>query len=399
MIQAILALMAAAAVQAPQDPPGFWERNTLLGDLGGARTALEERGIIFALAFTAEVLSNVHGGVRRDTGADLLLDWVIDADLDKAIGWTGGSARVNPMWLAGDGIAGDVGDLTLVSNITGRGEVRVFEAWLQQALGPVFSLRAGILAADQEFIISTSGLLYYNSVFGGPVFVTPNLAWPIYPVGTPGARARFDLAPGVYVQGALYDGDPGAEDFNPTGLRVRLSDADGLFTIVEAGWTYGQALPGTIKVGRFHHTADFVDFTSGATVSGLRGGYLVVEQKVWKGEEGTLDAFLRFGFSEEDRSFVSFGIDAGLNFTGLVPGRPDDVLGLGGIYAHISRAFARSQPDRSLWGHETVFEATYKIAISPWWSLQPDLQVIVHPGGSTAIRNAVVLAIRIDLLF
>ena len=367
----MLALLAAFLVQ---EPPGFWERETLL-------EAPELQGVTFTLAYTAEVISNVHGGVRRDTGVDQLVDWVIDADLQKALGWAGGSARINPLWLMGDGVAGDVGDLTLASNVTGRGEIRLFEAWIQQSIDRICSLRAGILAADQEFVLTSSGALFFNSVFGGPVFLTPNLAWPMYPVGAPGARVRFDLAEGLYVQGAVYDGHPGTEDFNQTGLRIRLSDADGVFSIAEAGASVGGL---TLKAGAFHHTD-----------GDASGGYGVVEQKIVEG----LTVFTRIGYSQEDRSFVALGIDSGITVTGLIPGRPQDVVGLGVITARISRDFARSQPDRALWGHETVVELTYKIALAPWWSLQPDVQYIVHPGGSTATPNAVVVGLRLDLLF
>jgi porin len=370
----MLALLAAVLMQVPQEPPGVWERDSLLD-------APEVRGVTFTLAYTAEVISNVHGGLRRDTGVDQLVDWVIDADLQKAVGWAGGSARINPIWLMGDGVAGDVGDLTLASNITGRGEVRLFEAWFQQSIDRVCSLRVGLLAADQEFVLTSSGTLFFNSVFGGPVFLTPNLAWPMYPVGAPGARVRVELAEGLYFQGAVYDGHPGTEQFNQTGLRIRLSDAEGMFSIVEAGGSVGGL---TVKAGVFHHTAG--DST---------GGYGVVEQEIVDG----LSVFARIGYSQEDRSFVALGIDTGITVRGLIPGRPQDVLGLGVITARISRDFAQSQPDRALWGHETVVELTYKIAIAPWWSLQPDVQYVVHPGGSTATPNAVVVGLRLDLLF
>src|SRR5438045_2291684 len=121
MIAAWLVALVAATQDPPKEPPGFWERDTLLGDAGGIRPALSRHGVTSTIAFTGELISNTRGGVHQDTGADLLLDWVIDADLNKALGWTGGSAHLNPMWLAGDGVTGDVGDLTLVSNITGRG--------------------------------------------------------------------------------------------------------------------------------------------------------------------------------------------------------------------------------------------------------------------------------------
>jgi porin len=407
MIAAYLAVLLAATQEPPKETPGFWERDTLLGDLGGVRPALAQHGITTTIAFTGEIMSNIHGGVRQDTGADLLLDWVIDVDLNKAIGWTGGSAHLNPMWLAGDGIGDDVGDLTFVSNISGRGGVRIYEIWLQQSVfEDALSLRAGILAADQEFILSGPGMLYFNSVFGGPVFLSPNLRWPIYPVGALGARLKANLAKGVYVQAAAYNGDPGSEEANRSGLRTRLTNAGGVFSILEAGWSTGETLRSSLKAGAFHHSGDFVEFETGAVRHGLSGGYVAGEQALFRDlssiggcKEGGVDIFLRNGIAQDDRAFVVYGLDAGVNVLGLLPGRPADVLGLGVIYARISREFAAAQPDRPLWGQETLFEATYKITLTPWWSLQPDFQYVVHPGGSTAMANAIVLGVRIDLLF
>jgi len=393
MTYTLLTLLAAAALQAPpQDPPptGFWEQPTMTGDLGGIRPAHADAGVTYTLAFTAEMLSNVRGGLEQESTADLLLDWVIDADLNKAFGWVGASARINPMWLAGTGISDEVGDLTRVSNITGREGVRIFEAWFQQTLfNGAFSLRAGILAADQEFVLTTAGTLYFNSVFGAPVFTSANVTTPIYPVGAPGARARIDLTKSAYLQAAVYEGDPGTEEFNRSGLRVRMTDEEGLFSIVEGGITLGDTLPTVLKAGGFHHSAHAAHH--------LNGGYVVVEQKLSR--EFGVDVFLRLGITEDDSSVVSLGLDCGINVTGLIPGRPADVLGIGFIYARISRDFARAQPDRPLWGHETVIEVTYKITVTQWLSVQPDLQVVVHPGGSTALPNATVLGIRVDVLF
>ena len=60
-------------------------------------------------------------------------------------------------------------------------------------------------------------------------------------------------------------------------------------------------------------------------------------------------------------------------------------------------------PDTS----ETVIEATYRGNISPWWSIQPDFQYIVRPGGNVEdpanpgmrVRNAAVIGLRSVLKF
>jgi carbohydrate-selective porin OprB len=84
----LLTLLAAAALQIPppKPPPGFWDQPTMIGDLGGVRPTLADAGVTFVLAFTGEVISNVDGGLQEDTAADMLLDWVIDADLKKGAG-------------------------------------------------------------------------------------------------------------------------------------------------------------------------------------------------------------------------------------------------------------------------------------------------------------------------
>ena len=46
-----------------------------------------------------------------------------------------------------------------------------------------------------------------------------------------------------------------------------------------------------------------------------------------------------------------------------------------------------------------MIEVTYKIAFAPWLMVQPDVQYVIHPGGSTALPNATVLGIRLDVLF
>src|SRR5882672_6544348 len=314
-------LLAAFLLQAapPEEPKDFWTRDTILGDLGGVRTDLEAGGLRWSLLYTGEIMSNVHGGLERDTGVDMLLDWVIDADFQKMLGWTGGSARINPLWIAGDGISEDVGDLTKVSNISARGGVRVFEAWVQQVLlDGGLSLRAGIMGADQEFAISPSSLLMFNSSFGAPIFLSGNLSWPIYPLGDLGFRVRCEPAKGFYLMGAVFEGDAGAEQFNRSGLNVRLRNGDGLFAIGGAGWTFDDQLTGMVKIGGFYHSADFIEFSTGKPVSGLGGGYAVLDKRIYKEGPipGALDFHLRFGFAQEDRAQISFGMSTGLKSTG-----------------------------------------------------------------------------------
>jgi porin len=56
-----------------------------------------------------------------------------------------------------------------------------------------------------------------------------------------------------------------------------------------------------------------------------------------------------------------------------------------------------------------VLEITYEARIAPWWLLQPDLQLVFHPGGYTQapppapvgqpIPNALVIGLRSAINF
>ena len=50
-------------------------------------------------------------------------------------------------------------------------------------------------------------------------------------------------------------------------------------------------------------------------------------------------------------------------------------------------------------GYELVLELTNKIQITPWMFLQPDLQIILHPGGTSNIPTAYVVGTRFGLTF
>ena len=56
---------------------------------------------------------------------------------------------------------------------------------------------------------------------------------------------------------------------------------------------------------------------------------------------------------------------------------------------------------------ETQFELSYILRVTPWWSIQPDLQYIVHPGGrvpnpldpTRAIGDAFIAGVRTTINF
>jgi porin len=50
-------------------------------------------------------------------------------------------------------------------------------------------------------------------------------------------------------------------------------------------------------------------------------------------------------------------------------------------------------------GAEMVLEATYQCQVTPWFIVQPDIQYILNPSGSTSLANAFVIGGRCAIVF
>jgi len=185
-------------------------------------------------------------------------------------------------------------------------------------------------------------------------------------------------------------------------------------------------LPGTYKLGGWFASADFNDLHFGTNGrgaiislgsdpsatplkhSGDGGVYAVVDQMVWRGKQQSLSLFLRGGYAPSDRNLVSYYVDGGAALKGPFEGRPHDVLSFAVAYAKISPDAAAVDRDASavVRDYETVFELDYSARIAPWWTVQPDIQYIVHPNGgqnpndpAQRLRNAFVTGLRSTVKF
>ena len=83
------------------------------------------------------------------------------------------------------------------------------------------------------------------------------------------------------------------------------------------------------------------------------------------------------------------------------------------IYSHISNGVAELDRDRILFtglpqpvhDYELSVDFTYQAQIVPGWTIQPDFQYIMHPGGHAPnpfaplvpIKNAVVIGVRTSI--
>jgi porin len=427
---------------------GFFERDRLTGDWGGLRKQWENAGIALGATDVSETLSNPTGGIRKLTIYQGLLDVSLNLDLEKLLNWPSASFYVDGYWISGEGLSRNaVGNLLAVSSIEALASTRLHDMWLQQEfLEHQASIRLGQIALDDEFYISQYSAGFLNSTFGCPDILSTDVpsGGPCYPFAAPGARLRAAPTPDLTLSGAVFNGNPappGPGDpqiLNSSGTNFLIGEG-GWFAVAELAYAFDQQPVSStnlsdVKFGGWYHSAGFPDLrrdtlgrsladpTSNgiaATHQGNFGLYLILDKMLWRRPDTAtqgLAAFLRVGAAPADRNLIRVEVDAGLTFKGLFPNRELDILGVGASYARIDYARRLDRDEilftgvqRPVRDYESVLEITYAARIAPWLLLQPDLQLVFHPGGLTSaplpapigqpIPNALVIGLRSGITF
>ena len=442
--------VAGAQAKDPEPPKLIWDQDTLTGDWGGARTTLKDKwGIDFSLTYIGETLGVLSGGLHRRASYEGRGDLSVTTDLEKMVGWTGGSTHVTVYNIHNGNYfnaVDNVGSIADPSNIDARATTRLFHAWFQQNFfNDRISIRMGELAADEFFNSDTAGGLI-NGTFGWASILGSNMTsgGPSYPLATPGARIAVKPTDQLTVQAAVFSGDPAGrhcdEPDNPQKCNAHgtaFSFSGGSLWMGEVQFALNQGekdtgLASLYKVGTWYATTSFasqhygIDST-GALVSlgvddtakpikyrGDWGIYGVADQMIWRGPASSVSLFARGGFSPSQRNLISYYADGGIGFKGLIPSLPNDTLTFGVAYAKISPdstgadqdALAFNGPPYAVRHSETVYELSYIRQITKWWSIQPDLQYIVRPNGgqnaddpTLTVRNAFVVGVRTTVKF
>jgi porin len=400
------------------NPDALFNRDLLLGDLGGLRNALIDDGVAITPVLQTEVFSAAGGG-HGGVDADGLLDVAFDFDLERITRiWQDAAFHFNVLDIFGPSLTNrHVGDISGVSNLAGTNTFRLQEIWLQQQLWRKrISLRVGMLAADSEYFTSQAASLFLDGTFGAFTLVALNFDdAPVYPVAAPAVRLDFMPVSFFDLRMAVFAPNQSAAN-NTHGTDFDINSHDGALVAVEASYLVNQSpndlgRVGTYKVGTFIQQGDYASFGSQAanalnSARSLHNGtnivvYGVADQELYKNGQYTIEAFARGGFGTPNYSVVHDYFDAGFNFIGLVPVRPLDIAGLAIGRSGISRQYSDSQVAQGFPGlsSETVIEATYKIHIANWASIQPDFQYFINPSAVRGSSNAFVSGIRSSISF
>ena len=412
LIFALSCLAVAPYAQAGDEPqPGFAE-DTLTGDWGGSRSAAAKKGFEFEGLARIDALRN-RGAISNGSRHISHLDFKLKMDLERAVGWGGGSAMINVLSDGGWGPnARHVGAQMGVTNVEvgAPTTTRLFQAWVQQSfLDDKVALLAGLYPIDSEFFTMDSAGVFLGPQYGTPADLAQTRGPSIFNNSAFGLRAKWNIAKTLYAMGAVLDGIPN-DPARPKRTAIRFAKNDGGFAIGEFGWlpqADNEKFKGHAKaaIGLWGYSTkvnDQRDLDAGGNPlqRSQQGGYLLGEHSVVNlgGEQDRyISAFARYTWSDGDSTAVTNSVNLGLHVKGPVASRTDDVLGFAWSRAGMSRKWRDVQAvPADTNSSEDVLEVTWRIAATPWLAIQPNFQQMRHPGGGSAPK-ARLLGVRLDV--
>src|SRR5262249_21259447 len=142
-------------------------------------------------------------------------------------------------------------------------------------------------------------------------------------------------------------------------------------------------LPGTIKIGGWNQFGTFhaqpFDSASPTIATTLNSVpiesdwaiYVIVDQLVWRVPDSKdpkgIGLFGRLVGAPTDQNLVDFYADGGITFSGMIPHRANDILGVGFAYTGLgldgTPGLARAH------NHEALLEICYTAQLKPGWTL------------------------------
>lgn len=347
--------------------------------------------------YMGEAWHNTMGGLQRGSRYVDMLILAATADSEAAFGHPGGTFFADVF--IHHNSAGDlVGETQVVSNIDFDDGEQVFEAWYQQALGDAgSSLRLGLYDLNAEFDHIDAGGLFLNSNFGiGVDFSQSGTTGPsIAPLSALALRGLWQAAPEWQLQAAVVDGVPGEAGSSNRHNRIDLDTAEGALLVGEVVWLPAEGTRSGL--GGWHYTRRLAA-VDGGLPDHSQGLYAHHEERLGTAGGHAWTGFARLGYAAADVNPVQYGIEAGVVARGPL-WHDDDQLGLAVSSALNGRPWREAQQAAGtpVEGAETFVELTWHTHLSPWLSLQPDLQYFINPGSDPTRRNALMAGLRVRM--
>jgi len=391
--------------------------------LGDWNKTLSDKGLDLTVKYEGDVGAAVSGGKRRGIDYAQQVELNLQADWGKIAGVKGLTSTVSFVNRAGNSVAHSrIGDqlfqVETVYGGTDHAAIHLVQAFLdwKSAKGKV-DVAAGRLPVGNDFGTSPYYCEFMNTaICGYPNSLSAKRGFTVFPNSTWGARLRFAPSSKLYIQGGAYQVRP--KFGGKYGFDWGWSGTTGTYFPVEVGWepSFGpNELNGHYKLGFTSDTSRYADnlydvngvpFPLSGRPPAKHGGrhsvYVLADQMIHRNGEGPENGLVVLGgyvASDSATSKIDRFAFAAVRDQGLIPGRPDDLAGVMLAHARISNRLTSEQAiaGEPIQTAEWALEGMYKVAATSGLSITPDIQYLIHPNGQTSIRNALALALRVQV--
>ena len=417
----------------------WFDGNALTGDWWGVRNFLDDSGVELSASYTNNIAGNPVGGMTQSFAYADNFSFGMQLDFEKLIKWQGLTLTVSALDRNGSNLsARNIGNQFTVQQVYGT-ETVVFYALVleQRLLEDKLGIKLGRFSTGDDFASSPLYWLYMtNGIDGNPQALPVNTAFTSYPASVWGARLRVDPSPEWFAMGGIYQATS-LNLYRDHGLDWSINNSDGVLMIGQVGWTPEffkkpaaaskpsdgkslaegktvrpvspdagmQGLPGHYWFGAYYSPWQFAQFGSTETASNSYGFYWHADQMVWQEEAGSdqgLTLWSAFVLSpQQNISKLPFQVNSGIVYKGLVPARDHDTAMLGFVYGNFSDDYAGTVAATGAGtpSYEIALEAGYRIQVTKFAYIQPNVQWIINPGGTGNIPNALVLGAQMNVTF
>lgn len=423
-------------------PHSIIEEEKASGNWFGQRQELIDHGINFSVTYTSDTAGNPVGGYRP--GGCNYADVFVMACLletEKLFGWHGGYFTISAMELNGNNLSqNNIGNLFPVQQTYAVETIHFNELFYEQKFfDDSASLKFGRIVAGNEFAISPLNFLYMSSgINGNPEALWLNGQVSSYFNSVWGSRLKVELPASTTARLGVYQVTPPSRN----GVNWNFYPQNGVMLLAQYGWSpeffkssssspeetannlpatkgkesYNNSLAapncaplkgflGHYWMGSYYSTATYQQFNSTTPAANSYGLYWHGDQVVYKPNTTNNVGLILWSdyvlCPQQNISQVPFQVNAGAIYTGLIPGRENDFTTLAVVYGNFSNSYATAQQQlgNGYPTYELIYESGYRIHLTSFSYIQPDLQWIIHPGGTGNIPNALVLGVEVGVVF
>jgi len=404
----------------------FRERSTLIGDPGGYRQRLYEKGVALDLGLTQVYQGVISGGRDKEWKYNGTADYSLSLDTQRLGLWPAGLLVAHGRTKFGRSVNVTAGTLSpvnytyLTPDSAEENESFLEEYYIIQGLTEKLCLLAGrVLFANFSDITRFAHdeqTQFLNTALRNTLFLgVLTDAWSVH-----GISLAYQATPNISVAPyILSSNDKDNVWGSPGGLFSEYSTG----VLASLHWKLG-GLPGEAFPLFGYNSKDVMALDNpdlgrnillGLDPPHKNDNWLVgfsADQYFYMPEKASVPAihtaqfdktpegigvFFRLYYAPEDRNLYDTFISGGVGGRGVIPSRPLDRYGLG-FYKLIKSDDLKNQPVLTgTYGTEYGWEAFYNYAIAPWLQVTPDFQYI--RSGQKGVGHVGVFGMRLQIYF